>query len=74
MPKNPHYNQETIELLKIYIAKLDKKETIDMLYMSSKWNVVSKNFEGLIDKLSKIPLEEISEDKLFKLGLYKEFL
>jgi len=68
----PTYQDETKTFLLQYSKKLQKKETQTFLQLSKGWEVVTANLERLVSGLSL--QENLSKDKLFKLGLYQEFL
>ena len=55
-----------------FLDKLDRREKAEFLLLTNSWEDVSSSIDGLIKKLSK--LENLSEDQLYRLGLYKDFL
>jgi hypothetical protein len=66
------YQIKARALLKVYLAKAYKLENQEMLYLASKWGVVSKSLQILIDKL--VEKEFKSPNELFRQDLYKQLL
>lgn len=72
MPHLNAYQKEAKAILNLYLQKASRYEQKEMILLANKWDVVSKNLEDLIAKLSE--QTNLSEDKLFKLDIYKQFL
>ena len=72
MAKKSNYQELARKYLEQYQAKLFALEQKEMILLGEKWGIVSSNLEELIKKLAE--KEILSENQLFKLELYKEFL
>jgi SPP1 gp7 family putative phage head morphogenesis protein len=66
------YHSEAKGKLASVLDKLDRQEKKEMLLFASKWGVVEKNLNSLITELTE--KEAITENQLYRLDLYKEFL
>lgn len=66
------YGKDAHDLLRDYLEKLTKREQAEFIRLSMVWENISAELEGLISKLSQ--LENLTEDQLYRLSLYREFL
>lgn len=66
------FRSDAHEQLRDFLERLDRREKAEFLLLANSWEEVSGSLEGLIKRLSE--LENLSEDQLFRLDLYKGFL
>jgi hypothetical protein len=66
------FREESRKKLLQYLNKLDNREKKEFIRLTIAWQDISSELERLINKLSE--LENLSEDQLFRLELYKQFL
>lgn len=66
------FRQEQHNKLLLYLETLDRRERKEFIKLTLAWQNVSSELDSLISRLSK--LENLSENQLFHLNLYKQFL
>lgn len=66
------FRQEAHTKLLVYLDALDRREKKEFIKLTIAWQDISSRLETLIERLSK--LEDLSENQLFQLTLYKQFL
>jgi hypothetical protein len=67
-----NFRQEAKQNLLVYLDKLERRERKEFLELGKRWESISGTLEGLIRRLSE--LESLSENQLYQLELYKQFL
>lgn len=66
------FREEAHNQLRDFLEILDRREKAEFLRLTNSWEDISASLEGMIRRLSE--LENLSEDQLFRLELYKDFL
>lgn len=66
------YREEAHNRLLLYLETLDRREKKEFLELTAYWENISSTLNGMINRLSE--LENLSENQLFHLELYKKFL
>src|SRR5574338_1461068 len=65
------YQQDAKKILLLFLDRLQNQEKKEFLLLANQWESVQGELDSLILKLAS--QENLSEDKLFRLALYKQF-
>jgi SPP1 gp7 family putative phage head morphogenesis protein len=67
-----NYQTEARDVLTLFLDRLLKREKKEFALLSFQWGEISKELEGLIEKIAEKEIK--SEDQLYRLALYQQFL
>ncbi len=66
------FREEANQSLVKYLEALDRREKQEFIRLANSWENISSTLDNLINRLAN--LEKLSEDQLFRLELYQQFL